>query len=76
MATAEFSKFVAILWQLRWRNSRTERSYPWPEGRDGGREELPHAQGKKQGLRFAGAALKGDLWWLGSMLRKQGPICR
>ena len=26
--------------------------------RSGGREEIPHVQGKKQWLRFAGAAVK------------------
>ena len=31
---------------------------PWPEGRGGGREELPRIRGKEQWLRFAGAAMK------------------
>ena len=38
--------------------SVAERSYPMPEVRDGGLEELPHLQGKEQQLHFAGAAVK------------------
>ena len=33
---------------------------PWPEGRGGGPEELPHIRGKEQQLCFAGAAMKRD----------------
>ena len=35
-----------------------ERSYPTPEVRGGGREEIPLVQGKEQRLCFAGAAMK------------------
>ena len=35
-----------------------ERSYPTPEVRGGGWEELPHVQGKEQQMRFAEAAMK------------------
>ena len=35
-----------------------ERSYSTFKVRRGGREEIPLVQGKEQGLRFAGAALK------------------
>ena len=34
-----------------------ERSYPMPKVRGGGREELPHVQGKEQQLLFAGEAV-------------------
>ena len=37
-----------------------ERSYPAPEGRIGGREELPRIRGKEQQLCIAGAAMKRD----------------
>ena len=35
-----------------------ERSYPTPEVRGRGWEELPHVQGKEWRLCFAGAAMK------------------
>ena len=34
------------------------RSYPMPEVRGGGSEEIPLIQGKEQRLHFAGAAVK------------------
>ena len=37
-----------------------ERSYPAPEVRGGGREQLPHLPGKEQRLNFAGEAVKRD----------------
>jgi len=37
-----------------------ERSYPVPEVRGGGREQLPHLPGKEQWLNFAGEAVKRD----------------
>ena len=40
------------------RISVAERSHPTPRVRGGGREELPHIQGKEQRLSFAGAAVK------------------
>ena len=33
---------------------------PWPEGRGGGLEELPHNRGQEKRLCFAGAAVKRD----------------
>ena len=42
------------------RMSTAERSYPGPEGRGGGQEELTCSRGKEQWLRFAGAAMKRD----------------
>ena len=50
----------SMSWQLRWRTSAAERSYPGPEGRGGGQEELTRSRGKEQWLRFAGAAVKRD----------------
>ena len=44
-------------WCLRGRR-RAERSYPTLKVRKGGAEEIPLVQGKKQWLRFAGAAVK------------------
>ena len=38
--------------------SAAERSYPTPEGRVGGQEELPYIRGKEQQLCFAGVAMK------------------
>ena len=35
-----------------------ERSYPPPEARGSGQEELPHVLGQRQQLCFAGAAVK------------------
>ena len=43
--------------QLR-RRRRSERSFSTFKVRRGGRDEIPLIQGKKQRLRFAGAALK------------------
>ena len=40
--------------------SAAKRSYPIPEGRGGGPEELPYMRGKEQRLRFAGAAVNRD----------------
>ena len=37
-----------------------ERSYPGPDVRGGGREELLRAPGKEQWLHFAGAGVKRD----------------
>ena len=37
-----------------------EKSYPAPEVRGGGQEELPYVQGKEQRLHFAGADMKRD----------------
>ena len=37
-----------------------EKSYPPLEVRGGGREKLPHVQGKEQWLYFAGAVVKRD----------------
>ena len=44
-------------WWL-WGHRRAERSYSTFKVRRGGCEEIPLIQGKKQRLRFAGAALK------------------
>ena len=44
-------------WWLHGRR-RAERSYSMFKVRRGGREEIPFVQGKKQWLRFAGAAMK------------------
>ena len=40
------------------RCTRAERSYSAFKVRRGGSEEIPLIQGKEQGLRFAGAAVK------------------
>ena len=52
------AKIASEAWQLRWRRSNAERSYPMSKVRGSGQEELPHVQGKEQWLCFAGAAMK------------------
>ena len=59
MRSLEFCTDVRIGQQWLRGAGVAKRSYPTSKGRGGGREELPHVQGKEQQLCFAGAALKG-----------------
>ena len=47
-----------FLGNVQLRKGRAKRSYPMPEVRGGGHEDIPVAQGKEQRLCFAGAAMK------------------